>query len=72
MSVSRKAKRARNLELAQLQNEVRSLRCTLDELHARFDMVTDDTQVDACIFEMNAAMAKYDYALKCLKAFDIS
>ena len=72
MSVSRKAKRARELELAQLQKEVFSLRCTLDELYARFDRVTDGTQVDACIYEMNAAMAKYDYALKCLKAFDVS
>jgi len=72
LSVSRKAKRARELELSQLRREVFSLRCTLDELYDRFDRVTDDMQVNACIFEMNAAMAKYDYALKCLKAFDIS
>ena len=72
MSISRKAKRARDLELAQLQREVFGLRCTLDELYARFDRVTDDIQVDACIFELNAAMAKYDYALKCLKAFEVS
>lgn len=72
MSVSRKAKRARELELAQLQQEAVHLRNTLDELHARFDMVTEHTQVDACIYEMNAAMAKYDYTLKCLKAFEHS
>ena len=70
MSVSRKAKRARELELSQLRQEAIHLRSTLDELHARFDMVTDNTQVDACIYEMNAAMAKYDYTLKCLKTFD--
>ena len=72
MSISRKAKRARALELEQLQREALGLRCTLDELYAQFDRVTDSSQVDACIFELNAALAKYNYALKCLKAFDIS
>lgn len=72
MSNNRKANRARQMELKQLQNEVFHLRCSLDELYARFDMVTEETQVDACIFELNAVMAKYDYALKCLKAFDVT
>ena len=72
MSTHRKANRARQLELKQLHNEVFHLRCTLDELYDRFDMVTEQTQVDACIFELNAVMAKYDYALKCLKTFDVS
>ena len=70
MSVSRKANRARDLELIQLRREIFALRCTLDELYARFDRVTEDIQVDACIFEMNAALAKYNYALKCLKTFE--
>lgn len=72
MSISRKAKRARELELSQLQKEIFSLRCNLDELYARFDRVTDETQVDACIFELNATLSKYDYALKCLKTFELS
>ena len=72
MSVSRKANRARDLELCQLRREIFSLRCTLDELYARFDRVTEDIQVDACIFELNAALAKYNYALKCLKTFEIT
>lgn len=72
MSTNRKARRARELEREQLHSEVTNLRCTLDELYERFDMITDDSQMDACIYEMNAVMARYDYALKCLKAFDVT
>ncbi|MBP3654869.1 MAG: DUF2508 family protein [Oscillospiraceae bacterium] len=72
MSATRKEQRAKKQEFARLQNEVFNLKCTLDELYSRFDMVTDSVQVDACIYEMNAVMARYDYALKCLKAFDMS
>lgn len=72
MNNSRKAKRAHDLELNQLRSEAVDLRRSLDELYARFDQVTDQRQVDACIFELNATMAKYDYALKCLKAFEVS
>lgn len=70
MLQKRKARQARRKELANLQAEVLGLRTDLDELYARFDMLTDATQLDACIFEMNALMSKYDYAVKCLKAFD--
>ena len=72
LSTQRKAKRARELELSQLRSEAFSLRCTLDELYDRFDSITDPVQMDACIYEMNAVMARYDYALKCLKAFDVT
>lgn len=70
MLQKRKVRQARRKELANLQAEVLGLRTDLDELYARFDMLTDTTQLDACIFEMNALMSKYDYAVKCLKAFD--
>ena len=72
MSLDRKAKRLRNEELSRLRNEVFSLHCSLDELYDRFDRLTDPTQLDACIYEMNAVMARYDYAIKCLKNFDCS
>lgn len=70
MSLNRKAKRARELEQSQLRSEAFALRCTLDELYDRFDSITDPVQLDACIYEMNAVMARYDYALKCLKSFE--
>lgn len=70
MLQKRKARQAKRKELANLQAEVLGLRTDLDELYTRFDMLTDTTQLDACIFEMNALMSKYDYAVKCLKAFD--
>jgi len=66
----KKARAARRRELASLQAEVWGLHNDLDELYSRFDMITDANQVDACIYEMNALMSKYDYAVKCLKAFD--
>ena len=72
MFSERKAKRIRSEELSRLQNEAFSLHATLDELYARFDNLTDPTQVDACIYEMNAVMARYDYTLKCIKAFELS
>lgn len=70
MLQKRKARIAKRKELANLQAEVLGLRTDLDELYSRFDMLTDSTQLDACIYEMNALMSKYDYAVKCLKAFD--
>lgn len=66
----RKAKKAQQRELSSLKAEVRNLHQELDDLYSRFDMVTDPTQVDACIFEMNALISKYDYAVKQLKTFD--
>ncbi len=72
MSIPRKAKRAGELERQQLQAEAFHLQCTLDELYARFDRLTDGVQVDACIYEMNACMARYDYTLKCLKALEVT
>ena len=72
MNHNRKAKLLRQQEHSQLRNEAISLRCTLDELYNRFDSLTDPVQLDACIFEMNAVMARYDYTIKCLKAFDIT
>lgn len=72
MTQDRKAKRIRNEELSRLRSEAFSLHTTLDELYDRFDHLTDPIQVDACIYEMNAVMARYDYTIKCLKNFDIS
>ncbi len=72
MFTERKAKRIRSEELSRLRSEAFSLHASLDELYDRFDSLTDPIQVDACIYEMNAVMARYDYTLKCLKAFDVS
>lgn len=72
MSLDRKSKRSRNEELSRLRGEAFSLHATLDELYDRFDSLTDPIQVDACIYEMNAVMARYDYTIKCLKNIDIS
>ncbi len=65
-----KARLARLKELNGLQEEVLGLRTDLNGLYQRFDMLTDPTQMDACIYEMNALMSKYDYAVKCLKTFE--
>ena len=72
MLSDRKAKRMRAEEFSRLRNEAASLHAALDELYNRFDSLTDPMQVDACIYEMNAVMARYDYSIKCLKSFDCS
>jgi len=72
MSNNRKALRERKQELHALHSQLYDLRSTLDELYAQFDRLTDSSQVEACIYEMNAVMARYDYTLKCLKAFELS
>lgn len=72
MHTNRKEQRARNAERQQLRSEAFALQCTLDELHNRFDRITDPVQMDACIYEMNAVIARYNYTIQCLKAFDLS
>ena len=72
MTESRKARRERKQERKLLHSQLYDLRCTLDELYEQFDRVSDPSQVEACIYEMNAVMARYDYTLKCLKAFESS
>ena len=72
MSDSRKALRQRKQERKLLYHQLYELRCSLDELYAQFDRVSDPMQVDACIYEMNAVLARYDYTLKCLKSFETS
>ena len=70
MLQKKKARLAKRKELDSLQAEVLGLRTDLNELYSRFDMLTDPTQMDACIYEMKSLMSKYDYAVKCLKTFD--
>ena len=70
MSREKKARAARRRERDSLCSEVWNLHNELDELYSRFDLVTDADQVDACIYEMNALISKYDYAVRCLKEFD--
>ena len=72
MSNTRKQARARKQELQALHSQIYDLRCSLDELYSQFDRITEPVQVEACIYEMNAVMARYDYALKCLKSFDLT
>ncbi len=72
MSSQKKVLRAKEQELVGMQHELHNLQCTLDDLYARFDQITDGAQVEACIYEINAVISKYDYTMKCLKAFDVS
>lgn len=70
MSREKKARAARRRERDDLCNQVQSLHDQLSEVYSRFDRITDPGQVDACIFEMNAILSKYDYAVRSLKEFD--
>lgn len=52
-----------------LQKELASAREDLRQAYLRFDQVIDDDLIEACIFQMNAAMAQCNYLVRTLKTY---
>ncbi|WP_409968992.1 DUF2508 family protein [Bengtsoniella intestinalis] len=54
--------------LLQLQKELAIAREDLRQAYLRFDQVVDTDLIEACIYQMNAAMAQCNYLVRTIKA----
>ena len=52
---------------AELQRELRDTAQALRRAYERFNYVCEPELVDACVFEINALQAKYNYLLRLAK-----
>ena len=59
----------RDTRVAQLaeQVELRDTRVALSQAYARFNAVCAPELVDACVYEINAELSRYDYLLRQIK-----
>ena len=58
---------ARDSSLQELFTELSDTRFALSQAFDRFNSTTEPELVDACIFEISAAQARYDYLLRVIK-----
>jgi len=58
---------ARDNAMQPLFDELDSMRGALESAYARFDASTEPELIDACVFEINAAQARYNYLLRLIK-----
>ena len=57
----------RRSELQPLFDDLNNTRSALECAYARFDASTEPELVEACIYEINAAQARYNYLLRRVK-----
>ena len=50
------------------QREMVTVSLALKEAYDRFNWADDPDLIEACIFEINACKARYNYLLRCVKA----
>lgn len=55
---------AREEEKRQLQDCLEEVRRCLNQAYAAFNMADDADWIEACVFEINALQARYNYLLK--------
>lgn len=58
---------ARRGEMQPLFDELADTRDALECAYARFDQSTEPELVEACVYEINAAQARYSYLLRLVK-----
>ena len=51
----------------ELRQEMYTVSQALKEAYERFNWADDPDLIDACIFEINACKARYNYLLRCIK-----
>lgn len=59
---------AREEAMQELFGELNDTRFALTQAYARFNAVYEPELVDACVYEINAQLARYDYLLRRIKA----
>ena len=59
---------AREASMQDLFSELSDTRFALAQAYARFNAVYEPELVDACVYEINAVLSRYDYLLRQVKA----
>lgn len=58
---------ARDRSLQSLFTDLSEMRFALSQAYTRFNSTVEPELVDACVFEINAAQARYNYLLRVIK-----
>ena len=58
---------AREDTMQELFNELGDMRAALEDAYMRFNMTSEPELVDACVYELNAALSRYNYLLRIIK-----
>ena len=58
---------ARDASMQDLFSELSDTRVALSQAYARFNAVCAPELVDACVYEINAELSRYDYLLRQIK-----
>lgn len=61
------ARTAENARLHQLRLELNETQLDLSLAYRQFDMVVDPELVEACIYQINALKARYNYLIRVIK-----
>ena len=69
LSKNRREAKAHKAEVKKAVEELDSIRNQLGEVYVKFNNMTDPSALDACIYEMSALKAKYNYAVRNLKSY---
>lgn len=65
--MAKKRDRGPHPTLEELRGEMAAVGQALKEAYDRFDCADDPDLIDACIYEINALKARYNYILRCIK-----
>lgn len=65
----RKQKKQREADYKKALEELGEVRAQLDDTYSRFNSVSDEAALDACIYEISALKSKYNCAVRAIKSF---